>query len=66
MCNHNKKGHKEGEEIDMGKTLSKESYKKISLSPEKLKKISVTPKIKDGKLLFNRKNKNHRYIVDDD
>lgn len=47
-------------------TYSKETYKKLDLSSDKIKEISVTPKAKDGKLLFDRNNKNHRYIVDDD
>lgn len=47
-------------------TYSKEMYKKLNLSSNKIKEISVTPKSKDGKLLFDRKNKDHRYIVEDD
>jgi len=48
------------------KTYPKEAYKKLNLSSNKIKEISVTPKSKDGKLLFDKKNKNHRYIVDEE
>ena len=54
------------EEIDMGKVLENQGYKKLNISLDKIKEISVTPKVKDGKLIFNRENKNHRYIIEDD
>ena len=47
-------------------TYSKETYKKLNLSSNKIKEISVTPQSKDRMLLFDRKNKEHRYIVDAD
>lgn len=62
MC---KIGNGKGDE-DMSKLLEKSTYKKLELSTIKIREISVTPKVKDGKLLFNRKNKDHRYIVEDD
>lgn len=58
-------GNKKGDE-DMTKVLENNTYKKLNLSASKIREISVTPKVKDGKLLFNRKNKDHRYIVEDD
>lgn len=66
MCNQPKKNRTSEEENDMDKNVSKESYKRLSLSSETLEKISVTPEVKDGKLLFNRENKHHRNIVEDD
>jgi len=55
------------EGIDMVETAKKEqSYKGISLSPKKLKEITVKPKVKDGKVLFDKNNKNHRYIVEEE
>jgi len=55
------------EEIKMAETAKKEqSYKGLSLSSTKLKEITVRPKVKDGKLLFDKNNKNHRYIVDEE
>jgi hypothetical protein len=47
-------------------TLAKEQgYKGLSLSSKKLKEITIHPKIKDGKLLFDKNNKDHRYIVEE-
>lgn len=66
MCNHCENNHINEEEDDMEKTVAEKSYKKLNLDPETIEKISVTPKVKDGKLLFDRKNKSHRYIVDED
>ncbi len=54
------------EEKDMEKTMERKDYKKLNLNHEKINSISVTPKVKDGKLLFNENNKDHRYIVEDD
>ncbi|OLN32575.1 hypothetical protein [Desulfosporosinus metallidurans] len=46
--------------------LTKEQvYKGISLSSKKLKEITIRPKVKDGKLLFDKNNKDHRYIVEE-
>lgn len=54
---------KEGEEMQ---TLAKEQgYKRLSLSSKKLNEITVRPKVKDGKVLFDKKNKDHRYIVNE-
>lgn len=67
MCDYKKR--KVGNRRDdkkVSKVLNKETYRSINLSREKLKKITVTPKIKDGKMLFDRKNKDHRYIMRDD
>lgn len=70
MCDSHKDEEKsaknsKGDE-DMAKVLTNDTYKKLNLSTNKIREISVTPKVKDGKLLFNRKNKDHRYIVEDD
>lgn len=59
--NENSKGDE-----DMSKLLTLENYKKLNLSSEKMKQISITPKVKDGKLLFDRNKKEHRYIVEND
>lgn len=40
-------------------------YKGLSLSSEKLKEITIRPKVNDGKLLFDKNNKDHRYIVEE-
>ena len=46
----------------IGGVFVKESdYKKL---PEEVK--TVKPKIKDGKILFDRNNPDHRYIMEDD
>jgi len=50
----------------MAKMATSETFKKLNLDPETVKNISVTPKVKDGKMLFDKNNKNHRYIVEDD
>ena len=54
------------EESNMTPLAKEKSYKGLSLSPQKLKEITVKPKVKDGKLLFDRKNKDHRYIVEEE
>ncbi|MEN6349708.1 MAG: hypothetical protein ABFD08_09985 [Syntrophomonas sp.] len=37
------------------------------LSKELLDKISITPKaVKDGKIILDKNNKDHRYIMEDD
>lgn len=43
-----------------------DNYKKINLNPKTVKNISVTPVVKDGKILYDKNNKHHRYIVEDD
>ena len=60
---------KEDREIKKGENMSavakEEGYKKLSLTPKKLQEITVRPvAIKDGKLLFDKNNKDHRYIVE--
>lgn len=56
------------QEIMEGENMSavaKEGYKKLSLTPKKLQEITVRPvTIKDGKLLFDKNDKDHRYIVE--
>lgn len=49
-------------------TLTKkgQSYKGLSLSSKKLNEITVRPKVKNGKLLFDKNNKDHRYIVEEE
>ena len=54
---------KEGENLSA--VAKEQGYKKLSLSPKKLQEISVRPvTIKDGKLLFDKNDKEHRYIVE--
>lgn len=56
---------KEG--IEMAETAKKEqSYKGLSLSSKKLKEITIRPNVKDGKVLFDKNNKDHRYIVEEE
>jgi len=60
---YNNRENKEGENLS---TVAKEQgYKKLSITPQKLQKITIKPvAIKNGKLLFDRNNKDHRYIVE--
>lgn len=54
------------EDETMNGAVKDHGYRKTSLSLQKLKEISVRPvTIKDGKFLFDRKSKNHRYIVNE-
>jgi hypothetical protein len=54
------------EDENMNGAVKDQGYRKTSLSSQKLKEISVRPvTIKDGKFLFDRKNKDHRYIVNE-
>lgn len=64
MCKQNDKKNQKGVE-DMSKLVRDRTYKKLKISESKLKEITVTPKVKDGKVLFNRKKHSHRYIVED-
>ncbi|KIP20617.1 MULTISPECIES: hypothetical protein [Anoxybacillus] len=50
------------EEKEMEAALKKNSYRGLSL---KSKKNVIKPKVKDGKLLLDRKNPLHRYIFND-
>lgn len=55
--------NKEGETLSA--VAKEQGYKKLSLTPKKLQKITVQPvAIKDGKLLLDKNNKDHRYIVE--
>ena len=55
--------NKEGE--NLGAVAKEQGYKKLSLTPKKLQKITVQPSaIKDRKMLFDKNNKDHRYIVE--
>ncbi|MCO1603493.1 hypothetical protein [Desulfosporosinus nitroreducens] len=59
----NNEENKEGENLSA--VAKEQGYKKLSLTPEKLQKITIKPvAIKNGKLLFDRNNKDHRYIVE--
>ncbi|MEA4900480.1 hypothetical protein [Desulfitobacterium sp.] len=62
----NKENHFENKEGENLSAVAKEQgYKKLSLTPKKLEKATVQPiSIKDGKLLFDKNNKDHRYIVE--
>ncbi|AET67822.1 hypothetical protein Desor_2220 [Desulfosporosinus orientis DSM 765] len=54
------------EDENMNGAVKNQGYRKTSLSSQKLKEISVRPvTIKDGKFLFDRNNKDHRYIVNE-
>jgi hypothetical protein len=47
-------------------SLAKEQVRKgLSLSSKKLREITIQPKVKNGKLLFNKNDKDHRYIVEE-
>lgn len=45
---------------------TEEIYKGLSLSSKKLTDITVKPKVKNGKVLLDKKNKDHRYIVEEE
>lgn len=54
------------EDENMNGAVKDQGYRKTSLSSQKLKEISVRPvTIKNGKFLFDRKNKDHTYIVNE-
>ena len=54
------------EDENMNGAVKDQGYRKTSLSSQKLKEISVRPvTIKDRKFLFDRKNEDHRYIVNE-
>ncbi|MDI6915195.1 MAG: hypothetical protein QMC95_13400 [Desulfitobacteriaceae bacterium] len=54
---------KEGDNLSA--VAKEQGYRKLSLSPKKFQEITVRPVIiKDGKLLFDKTNKDHRYIVE--
>jgi len=55
--------NKEGENVSA--VAKQQGYKKLSLPPKKIKEIIVTPTtIKEKKLLFDKNNEDHRYIVE--
>jgi len=57
----------EKEEENMSMVLKKEeTYRGLALSSKKLSEISVKPKVQNGKVLFNKENKDHRYIVEEE
>jgi len=41
-------------------------YRPLNLPKEKLDEITIKPEIKDGKLLLDRDNPKHRYILDEE
>ncbi len=52
------------EEDNMSAVAKEQGYKKLSLSPKKLQEITIRPVVvRDGKFLFDRNNKDHRYIA---
>lgn len=67
-CNGNdiaSSSQEEGE--NMPTTVKKEqSPKGLSLSTKKLDEIAIKPEVKDGKVLLDKKNKDHRYIMEED
>jgi len=47
--------------------IQKKEQEYKGLSKELLDKISITPKtVKDGKIILDKNNKDHRYIMEDD
>lgn len=64
MCDSEK--NKKGEKDMATEGLVKNADKKLNVSQQMIKRISTTSKVKDGKLLFDKENENHRYIVDDE
>jgi hypothetical protein len=53
------------EEKEMPTVAKEEKNKGLSLSSKKLDEISVKPKVKNGKVLFDKNNQDHRYIVEE-
>lgn len=52
---------------NLSAVAKEQGYKKLSLTPKQLEKATVKPlAIKDGKLLFDKNNKDHRYIVEEE
>ena len=54
---------KEKEEKDMNTIPKEQGYKGLSLSSKKLTEVTVRPKVKNKKVLFNKKDKDHRYFM---
>jgi hypothetical protein len=67
-CDENIIANNSQEEGEKMPALAKkeQSFKDLSLSPQKLNEITVKPKVKDGKLLLNKNNKDHRYIMEEE
>lgn len=59
------KEEKNQEEKNMQSLAKEQVNKGLSLSSKKLTEITIRPKVKDGKLLFDKNNKDHRYIVEE-
>ncbi len=55
------------EEQKMPTIAKKEqASKELKLSSKKLNEITVRPIVKNGKLLFDKNNKDHRYIMEEE
>lgn len=62
-----KKNSPQEEGKDMPAVAKKEeAYRGLALSSKKLSEISVKPKVQNGKVLFDKKDKDHRYIVEEE
>ena len=61
-----KKGSPQEEGKKMPVLTKQQSYEGLFLSAEKLQEITVKPKVKDGKILFDKKNQDHCYIVEEE
>lgn len=65
MMNNEEKHFENKEGENLSAVAKEQGYKKLSLTPKQLEKATVKPiAIKDGKLLFDKNNKDHRYIVE--
>ena len=45
--------------------IKEQAYKRLSLSTAKLNDITVKTKVKNGKVLLDKNNKDHRYVMDE-
>ena len=61
-----KNGSPQEEGTKMPVLAKQQSYEGLFLSAEKLKEITVKPKVKDGKIFFDKKDQGHRYIVEEE
>ncbi|CAA7602023.1 Hypothetical protein DEACI_2694 [Acididesulfobacillus acetoxydans] len=59
------KGRSEGEKKNLSMLLKGQGYKGLSLSPKKLGEIVVRPKVRNGKVLLDKNNRDHRYIMNE-
>ena len=55
--------NKEKEVKDMSTIPKEQSYKGLSLPSKNFKEVTVRPKVKDKKILFNKKDKDHQYFM---